>query len=390
MEARRALGKKLMARLLLPVSILAFLLAACGSDPVPAPCAGADPAPECELECVDDPDCPDRFHCGPGGTCTAECSAYDGQCGSGQICDLDGRCDTEPDIENGCGSLDVALTPVEPTVILLVDRSGSMTEGFGGSDRWNAVKEALTDPADGVVAQLESQVTFGATLYNSEGGDAGGTCPILHSEPPARGTAAGIRALFEAHDPDRDTPTAESVAAVAASFPASDDPRIIVLATDGNPDNCDDPDAHDQGSQTGSETAVESAYAGGIETHVLSVGSDATASHLQRVANAGRGLPLDSGNAPFYVANDSQELVDAFGEIVRGVRGCQLAIDGLIDPDLAPGGIVIFNGTELKFGTEWRLLDDQTIELIGAACDALLEADQIAVKAVFPCPIEVD
>lgn len=380
-----------MLRLLtVPFLSTAFLLASCGSETVPPPCAGPDPAPECSVECSDDPDCPDRFYCGGDGTCTADCSAYDGQCGGGQVCDLDGRCVEAPDLDSGCGRIDLALTPVEPTVVLLVDRSGSMTEDFGGVDRWNAVKDALTDPNDGVVAKLDSQVTFGATLYNSEGGNAGGTCPILHSEPPGRDTSDAIRDLFEAHDPDRDTPTAESVEAVAASFPASDDPRIIVLATDGNPDNCNDPDAHDEGSQQMSETAVENAYADGIETHVLSVGNQATASHLQRLANAGRGQDLDNGNAPFYVANDSQELVDAFGEIVRGVRGCRVEIEGPVDPDLAPGGFVIFNGTELEHGVDWQLVDDRTIELIGGACDALLDADRVEIKATFPCPVDVD
>lgn len=371
----------------------ALLLGAAGcnsSGTKPGPCEGANPAPECSAECTTDPDCPDRFFCDVDKTCSADCTVGGGECGSGQACDFDGHCVTEPPLDEGCGRIDVALTPVIPTVVMLVDRSGSMDQGFGNTDRWNAVKEALTDPTNGVAAQLEDQVVFGATLYNSEGGNAGGTCPILHSEAPALQNADNIRTLFDSFGPDQDTPTAESVAAVAADFPDADGPRIIVLATDGDPDNCMDPDAHDQTSQTMSENAVADAYANGIETRVLSVGDQTTASHLQRLANAGSGEDLDTGNATYYVANDPQELVDAFGGIVNGVRGCQVDIEGPVDPDLAPGGVVILNGTILEYDKDWHLIDGDTVELIGAACDALLGAKHVDIKASFPCPVVVD
>ena len=358
-----------------------------GTTPDPPPCDGPNPDPQCDVGCEDDADCDGRFSCGDDKTCDADCTAHGGQCGS-QVCDLSGSCIDEPDLTNGCASVDLQLTPVKPTVIMLVDRSGSMTADFGGVDRWAAVKDALTDPTNGVAAQLENAVSFGATLYNSTGGNAGGECPILRSEPPSLQNAAAIRTLFDGNQPDQDTPTAESIDAVAASFPPSDDPRIIVLATDGDPDNCVDADAHDQSSQTLSETAVQNAFGQGIETAVLSVGDETSEAHLQRLANAGRGMDLGNGNAPFYVANNSQDLVDAFGEIIAGVRGCQIKVEGNIDASFGPRGTVILNGTILEFDVDWRLIDDETIELIGAACDELLASDQVSIKATFPCPVD--
>ncbi len=48
----------------------------------------------------------------------------------------------------------VDTTPVPPTVVLLVDQSGSMEADFAGKTRWSAVSETLMDPVDGVVKPL--------------------------------------------------------------------------------------------------------------------------------------------------------------------------------------------------------------------------------------------
>jgi hypothetical protein len=80
-----------------------------------------------------------------------------------------------PEFTSGdCVDVQVQVEPIIPTLVLLVDQSGSMTSNFGGQDRWDAVYETLMDPADGVVASLESSVRFGLTLYTSENGFDGG------------------------------------------------------------------------------------------------------------------------------------------------------------------------------------------------------------------------
>ena len=42
-----------------------------------------------------------------------------------------------------CADADVKFEAQTPTVLLLIDQSGSMTENFGGTDRWDAVYDAL-------------------------------------------------------------------------------------------------------------------------------------------------------------------------------------------------------------------------------------------------------
>jgi hypothetical protein len=368
----------------------ALLLAtACGPTSIigTGPCEGPSPAASCGVSCADEGDCDYGFYCNAQYECYAECTPGGGQCADGYSCDLNGRCQpsgTGPD--DSCPRVAVRVEQVTPTVQLLIDQSGSMAEQFGNTTRWRALRTALVSQG-GIIAQLQDKVIFGATLYSSIGGDAGGTCPLLEKAPPALGNLDAIYDLMYANQPRRDTPTAESIIAVTNTFPPVDPdapgPRIIVLATDGNPDNCVDPDAHDLSSQILSENAAQAAYAQGIDMYILSVGDEVSVPHLQRMANAGRGLPLDTGDAPFYVANDPAELVDAFQQIIGGAQTCTFAVDGNVtNPD---SGIVKLNGVTLDYGTDWIMSNQTTLELLGAACDTFLYAQDATLTADFAC-----
>jgi hypothetical protein len=361
----------------------------CGTSVIGAgPCDGPTPAAACGVSCAGDSDCDSGFYCNAQDQCYAECTFGGDQCGDGYTCDLNGRCQPGSTSNPGdtCPRVQVRVEPVTPTVELLIDQSGSMTESFGNTTRWRAVRTALVGDG-GVVAQLEDRVIFGATLYSSIGGDAGGTCPLLEKAPPAFYNRQAISDLMYANQPRRDTPTAESITAATNAFPPVDPnapgPRIIVLATDGNPDNCVDPDAHDLSSQILSEKAAQAAYAQGIDLYVLSVGDEVSVPHLQRMANAGRGLPLDTGDATYYVANNATELVNAFQEIVGGARTCTFTVSGNVtDPG---SGIVKLNGVTLDYGTDWTMSNQTTLELLGTACESFLSEQDVALTAEFAC-----
>lgn len=368
----------------------------CETDPIPA---------ECGAECDDSTPCASGYYCGSDGTCTADCTAGGGECDDGEECSGSGQCEPGGDDDgddnaddnaddggdDDCPAVEVNLTPVVPVVQLLIDQSGSMDDPFGNTDRWTSLKDALIGNADdGVLFQLQSNLNMGATLYTSTGGSAGGECPQLVEVGPSINNAQAITNLLEDNDPVLDTPTAESVAAVTASFPASDNPRVIILATDGNPDTCADPDAHNAASQALSEGAVQDAFTADIETFVLSVGDDIALGHLQRLANAGQGLDLDTGDAQFYLALNPAELVTAFEDIIGGIRTCEVDVDGTVDLDKADQGTVVLNGDELVYGTDWTMQDEDTLILLGTACDTFLTADTVALSAEFPCGVVID
>ncbi len=167
--------------------------------------------------------------------------------GSGDDLSLDGTGDGA----NGdnCAMVDLTFEQVLPTVVLLIDQSGSMDESFGsGYSRWDAVRHALVDPSDGVVGKLDDEMRFGITLYTSNSGDQGGTCPMLTEVAPTMDAYGSIKALLDGSSPKKDTPPAESVAATATPLGQVQEPgsKVIVLATDGMPDTCADPHSPNQ------------------------------------------------------------------------------------------------------------------------------------------------
>jgi len=281
----------------------------------------------------------------------------------------------------------VTMDPMPPTVQIAIDASGSMNSDFGGVSRWQAVVGALSGPS-GVVARLDADVRFGATVFNSHGGSAGGACPDTATIPPAFANAAPISMLLAQHQPKADTPTAETITQLTAALAPVPAGRrtVLLLATDGDPDNCNDPDAHDLESKIRTEDAIEVAYAAGIETFVLSVGTDATAEHLQRAANLGRGAPAHIGTEPYYVATNPDELVAAFEEMITGViPTCAFTIAVPISQTQAAAGEVSLDGAALVPGTDWRWIDEHTIELLGAACEQALDENAPHVTGEFPC-----
>jgi hypothetical protein len=339
----------------------------------------------CATPCVDDgllqSDCPVNETA--GGTESADGSGSaslsnsnsnsDSQSGSATASDTDPTQGSGGETEGGCPLLDVLLEPQPATVLLLVDQSSSMLEDFGGMDRWDAVRATLFDPQDGVVPQLEAEIRFGLVLYSSENG--GPQCPLLQETAVNYDNADAMAMLFDAADPIDDTPTGDSLAAVAATLVEDPEPgkKMIVLATDGEPDTCDEPDP--QNGQAAAVEAARNAYDAGIETAIISVGSDVSDRHLQDLANAGAGAQ-GGADAPFYQALDHGALLTAFQQVLSGPRDCRFQLDMEAVSD-AQGCTLWVNGEEIERNSAdgWELDGKQAVELLGEACEAIQEGE---------------
>jgi hypothetical protein len=195
-----------------------------------------------------------------------------------------------------------------------------------------------------------------------------------------------IAAAFDAAQPIDNTPTGESIAAVADQLANDPSPgqKYIVLATDGEPDTCAEPNP--QNGQNESVAAAEAAFAAGVPTFVVSVGTETSEDHLQDVANAGAGWQPGDPDAPFFVAVDQPSLAQAFLDIISGTQGCTFDIES----DLMAGGaetcVVTVNGDPVALDDPdgWQTISPGEIELLGGACDAIQQGEA-QVEMVCQC-----
>lgn len=385
-----------------------------------SPCTGAG----CTTPCSATGTCSSGQYCGPNNTCTADCVQGGDSCGADRTCSASGKC--EPVInaaggmsggidtgngdggkqsgtdEDACVKLTVTFTPKIPTVVMLIDQSGSMNQAFGTGLRWNVLRDALIDPTTGIISTLQQKVRFGLALYTSNNGfgnnpAAPRVCPQITEVPPALDNFAAISAKYLPDDWKGDTPTGESIDAAVKILQGvmEEGPKVIVLATDGEPDSCADANPRGttatEAARALSVEAVTNAFKANITTFVISVGNQVGQDHLRAVANAGQGLAVDiDAMNRFYLANNQSDLATAFDSIVSDVRSCELELNGSVEADSAGTGTVLLDDKPLSYmnADGWRLTSPTTLELQGAACSAIKTGDH-DLKISFPCGVIV-
>jgi von Willebrand factor type A domain-containing protein len=370
-------------------------------------------AGQCGNPCASDAECPPGQYCA-GGACTADCIPGDARCGNG-VCDEHGHCSGLGQGGTGgstmtssggngatggaCGSVEVTFETVTPTVVLLIDQSGSMTADFNGQGtRWDVVYDVLMNPNGGVVKSLEANVRFGLVLYSY----TTGTCPTLAElMPPALNNHAAIDAVYAPEVPLDDTPTGDSITAITPEIAAFNEPgpKLILLATDGDPDSCEDPDSNGtQPPKDEATDAAQAAFAQDISTVIVAVGDQVNAFHQQDMANAGSGKPVpapancdpvaDPMNcAQTYQPVSKQELIDSLFDIINGQRTCVFTLDGEVISGKECDGVVMVNGVAIPCNDPngWKLNSPNEIEFVGTACDTIMNDPDVEVSATFPC-----
>lgn len=302
-----------------------------------------------------------------------------------------------------CANGLVRATRVAPRVVLVLDGSCSMSTNYPANGaqssqtctnnpngRWAALRKALVDPQNGVVAKLQSVVEFGVVVYGTQP-----KCPIP-GEPvtPGLNNLSTIEARMPQVQPGMNTPTGPALDWVYKNLieQAGPDDRvgtqIVILATDGEPNSCGG--SGRSASMTNYQPSIDAVNKGtmkGATTYVISL-ADATGpfhDHLQELANLGN--PAANGKAMLYEPASPAELVKNLETLAGAAVGCDIELNGSIFLDQACDGTVSLNDMPLKCNDPngWAPIDARNIRLQGSACEAVKKKNDSIVEASFTC-----
>ena len=297
------------------------------------------------------------------------------------------------------------LSPATPVVVLVLDKSGSMAERFGGpatDTKWNALRDSLRQTLPAVNDTME----LGLLLYPVSLNQSCSSFVRPNLDPALRQVPTIIQALDDAL-PAGGTPTADAIQTAANSLltrRTASSARALVLATDGVP-NCNP--VLNPRACTCSATPPCSALAcvdddrsilrvsniadAGIPTYVIGIESNTGGSFevLDRMAVAGgRALPAMPGERRYYAATNSTELAQAFSSIRDQVARCTFLTSSVPN---ATGSIrVEVDSVVVPFDpsglTGWSWSDRANGEVVfrGPACAQVMSGVQ-RLEAIVAC-----
>jgi von Willebrand factor type A domain-containing protein len=296
--------------------------------------------------------------------------------------------------EDKCGEhrFDLERKPAE--LLLVLDRSGSMKDApDGASDstpKWDLVVPAVNQ----VIQATDATISWGLKVFPEGDGDecvATGVTSRIDVELTAMNAAKVTGAISMTTPEGNGTPTGDAIAQGLKYVQSltSDNPKYMVLATDGEP-SCPKPsdDARAHAVQS-----IATAAAAGVHTFVLGVATTkkSATSILNDMAIAGLEPRTDDPNplaSRFYLANSRDQLVNALQLITGQISGCTFTWD---EPPPVPENIAVKVGGvkaphDPKDGWEYSSGDHTSIEVRGSWCEKIKTTASNRVEIVFGCP----
>jgi Mg-chelatase subunit ChlD len=293
-----------------------------------------------------------------------------------------------------CGEhhFDLERKPAE--LLLVLDRSASMKDAPSGASsstsKWDLVVPAVNE----VITATDASVSWGVKVFpEGDGNECDAAAVTDHIDVDvAAMNAPRVTAAVTSTTPEGDgTPTADAIDRGFAYLQArqSDNPKYILLATDGEP-SCPKPT---DDARALAVKAVANAAAAGIHTFVVGVAttkSSATTA-LSDMAIAGMEARDEDPNplaTRYYLANTKDELVAALQQITGQISGCTFNWD---EPPPVPGNIAVkVGGVKAPHDVSdgWEYTDDahKGIEVHGSWCDKIKTTAANVVEIVFGCP----
>jgi hypothetical protein len=294
------------------------------------------------------------------------------------------------DLDCGRKTFDVHPKPAE--ILLVLDRSGSMKDVFDTvtkATRWDTVVPAVNQ----VVTDTSASVFWGLKTFPEGSVMCGVTNKIDVPIAPMNGS--NVTGAITSTTPEGDgTPTPQAVNAAVAYLKTLTDnnPKYLLLATDGEP-SCDGIDATT--IRTQATQAVAAAATAGFHTFVVGVATSTSSTAntvLTQLAQAG----LEARNDPnplatrYYSANTKQEITDSLKQITGVVASCSFDLGG---PPPVPDNIAVKVGgvkapQDPADGWGYTSPDNSTLTVNGSWCDKV-KASPDPVQIIFACKGDV-
>ena len=335
-----------------------------------------------------------------------------------------------------CGGTTLAASPKQVNVLLVVDKSSSMSStpaGFGDS-KWSGLRAALNAALDAT----QGKVAFGLDFFPSSG-DASvplaNVCALPASGAPAIGIAASasnllaIKEQLSKNTPAGATPTAAALRRALNYYTEGAGAQLagehyVLLATDGGPNcddslscaasactvnmdgscpantNCCDPKLDPAGpgkclDDAGTTAVVKELAAVGVKTFVVGIpGTEAYGSTLDTLAIAGGEQNPDA--PPNYFSVSASGGVKALSQVLTNITtglitSCSLVLQEE-PPDINQINVVVDGQTILEGSADGWALDrttnPPTIELKGTTCETVRTSGAQKLSITFGCPTE--
>jgi len=226
-----------------------------------------------------------------------------------------------------CATSVVTAEQVALDLYIMLDQSASMDDTVnGGGTKWSAVTAAITTflGQSGLAGVSVGLQYFGLPASGSAFGDSCTASDYAHAAveiAPLPGVKSAITSSLAGHSPSTSTPTSAALQGAvdhAKTWAQAHtmDAVAVILATDGDPTECD--------TTLSDIDAIASAAATGtpkIPTFVIGVGTDT--SNLDGIAQAGSSMNaflVDTGG------NVNQQFLDAMNAIRHAALGCVYTI----------------------------------------------------------------
>ena len=317
-------------------------------------------------------------------------------------------------VNNSCGEQIHEASKLPPDILIVLDRSGSMDNdvsdkgcngnnsgGCGASSKWALMTPALKQ----VVAATDTGVNWGLKFF----ADAGNTsCGVNNGASVPIGATKGA-AVASAIDGQTNaqggisngsrTPTRLAVdgARTYLSGVTTDNPKYILLATDGLPNCMPGNSSNTADDSAGAIQAVKDAYGAGIPTFVVGIatsGMGTADTTLSSMAKAG-GYPK-AGSQSYYSVSTTSEFVAVLQNLVQVAATCTFAVgnpptnDGTTSRariDVYGDGTLIPRDTSHASGWDYTDATMTSVVVYGATCDKIKSGAIQSVSVKFQCII---